>query len=1345
VEVPVSRENPFLNNEERSLFSQTGRFQPRYVVKKPLDQADSDTNPEEMCSLVANAVEAIIRKGIRSFRCQCVSVRTDDGMSWSAEAVRQRIISQCPEFAVVGLGKNDDPDLPRVTQLIGERRLLHAAVKHKLAKWYPTLHISQISLLVACLGGVGVLVTIGNALLKILTPTAVASTDQFRTPVFLWLTAAVTLLGTISKYLADRLAPGQKESSIKQLKERLKEYEKQAVDHQVPERYTNFIEEVAREMQWIEKPRVVIIDNYEQLDPTSRAVMEQYFRVQRKNSSGSELWLILELPDGQGISQVIDVERERYELDKFDFLKQLPLSPKAIQELAQTLELREIPPGSTVKWICHGGLRKGERIIKFLEEHRKDHPINAEQYGDLEFYYLLSGASIPAEITFERRDLLSGLIQGKQRSQILKLLLRNTKLGTERAHSEFDRRLTNVQRQFTQFLECTASGGFTFLHEPAKILEEKAESFGLEDPGLVHLYWALYWYDGCQNLVPRAFLLRKLRRHLLKANVEKVPSPQLEPIVNQVFEALLYTIDSCLKTCLFDELPELVDKAVLFHGIRESHPQGRSQDRLLRSCWDVFSVLGDEKILATIHQLEGVRAAPASGAVEKRDSQPLTDLFLGAVLLDETSRDALRLAFQNWVGPTQENGEAARRNAEAFAGWLITSMAPLIPRTCAEGTLLEQALEGRGVLPGCFRETYARIVRQKSSVPMLTDIMTLSLCLWATALQLEDESNAEQFVLLVEMAHEALIVATELKGMVSGPHMEAVLNALSRELSAVAMASLLVAHRCLKKSPVDGREWETRIQRLVTEGLELFGNGAHASSNGQDPTSSQLVGSIDAQLSLCAFVWIRFRLDRLRDFAYLRRLQFNFICRDITPDDHRRAQPLLEAVGPALAGHGATSLLSNCSVASCFRAASDLSARYLNRAAAVVLDGRFDVRLKNDMALLAIYHGHALNLNLERPLKALLRNDNNGTTILRKFFLNLSELPITGYALRFLNVSSRVRDQSDASEVEEILTEAANLISDDSERNKVVSLLRLHNLERRAKHGDTLPSADELLAAWSDQRQSWTFAAVMKILIENGNTTAAHWKLAHSLLEHDPLTDETTAYYFLAMALVEQRDESELSHEQRVALIQYLNRASKKWEKQMRVEINLTAYQLLAKFDSANRSLYDSSLLRWEKIKIERDHLALLPELVQQKKYFLIFNEYYDSARFWGLQTDGSREQWQEFRRADIFARREFVKAWIERGAALPAPLLGPQRSIVSANFLWVGYRLFSPPFYDDDTYEEHRENFNNASKGALCQLSDTILRLPDMPPEVKALLAYHSKQLLSYAGLAVESKGAAA
>src|SRR5664280_142486 len=533
------------------------------------------------------------------------------------------------------------------------------------------------------------------------------------------------------------------------------------------------------------------------------------------------------------------------------------------------------------------------------------------------------------------------------------------------------------------------------------------------------------------------------------------------------------------------DLPKFTAKAVDFYRLKQPQDRGSSQERLLRRCWEVFSVTGDQEVLTTILDLKEIKP----GLQAKDDnlgSQHLTALFLAVTPMDEDTRDSLRTGFQSWFR-AYENGEAARNGAEAFAAWLISSVAPLLPPTGEVETLLGQAFESLPRLSSCFDEAWHRIDRERSSVPMLTDVMTLSLCLWALALRIEHQLRVDDLELLIEKARTALVVATVLRDNTSGPHMEAVVNALSRELCAVTLASLLVAAGSLKNAEAVGTEWDSHLQKLVADGLELFGHAEAVPGNGSDLGSSTLLSEVNAQLSLCASVWMRFGLDRLRDFAYLRRLQFNFICRGITPDDHGRMQPLLEPVSLALAGRGATSLLCDCSVASCLRAANDLSTRYLNRASLVALKGNFDAAFKREMAILAIYHGHALHLNLERHLKALLEEESDGSTALRKFFLRLPGDLISSYALRFVNVSAEVRDQSAASEVEKVIAEAANFIPADNERRSVLSLLQLVNLQRRANNGDVLPSEDELLAAWSDRKHLWMFAAVMLVLIQKGH------------------------------------------------------------------------------------------------------------------------------------------------------------------------------------------------------------------------------------------------------------------
>jgi hypothetical protein len=446
-------------------------------------------------------------------------------------------------------------------------------------------------------------------------------------------------------------------------------------------------------------------------------------------------------------------------------------------------------------------------------------------------------------------------------------------------------------------------------------------------------------------------------------------------------------------------------------------------------------------------------------------------------------------------------------------------------------------------------------------------------------------------------------------------------------------------------------------------------------------------------------------------------------------------QPLLEPVILALKSLDATSVLCYCSVASCLRAANDLSARYLNRASLVALNGKFDAAFQKEMAIMAIFHGHALHLNLERHLKTLLEEDGDGSTALRKFLLRLPDALISSYALRFLNISATVRDQSAASEVEKVVAEAANFISADNERSGVLSLLQLINLKRRANNGEVLPSEDELLAAWSDRKHLWMFAAVMLVLIQKGHPRKDHWQIARALLQHDPLTDETTSYFSLAMTIAEHVEESDPKPDERAALVGYLQRSVTHWEKLMPAETNLRAYQALSKLNKSGS--YDSDLTKWLKIKIERDHIENLPELVEQKKFFLLFYEYYNSVHFWGLKNDGSAEGWRQFRRANINEQKEVIVTWIAEGANVPAPLLGPRHDLVSARFLWVGYRLFSPPFYDDPKYEAYRREINRVARDSLRDLSEVILRLPNLPSGIHELLAYHSKQLLSYAGAA--------
>jgi hypothetical protein len=265
------------------------------------------------------------------------------------------------------------------------------------------------------------------------------------------------------------------------------------------------------------------------------------------------------------------------------------------------------------------------------------------------------------------------------------------------------------------------------------------------------------------------------------------------------------------------------------------------------------------------------------------------------------------------------------------------------------------------------------------------------------------------------------------------------------------------------------------------------------------------------------------------------------------------------------------------------------------------------------------------------------------------------------------------------------------------------------------------------------------FSAVMRMVIDHGHPSSEHWQLAHSLLQRDPLTDETTSYFRLAMALAEHKDECKPDPAQFSALLSYLRTSAEHWKSKAGVETNLRAYHLLSRLDRSEGYSYESEVESWQKVKIKRDHLQRIPALVEQKKYFLLFNELFMSARYWDIEDDGTREQWLAFNKATSAQHRDMIATWIAEGAETPAPLLNQPPSMVSSRFLWIGTCLFMSPFCDDPEYGRHRESFNDASRNSLDDLNELVLRLPK-PKGVQELLSFHARQIRSYAGM--EEKG---
>ena len=306
--------------------------------------------------------------------------------------------------------------------------------------------------------------------------------------------------------------------------------------------YGKFVTDLAKLLQWADKPRIVIVDNYERLDATTRKVIESYFRSYAEDAEGAEFWVIFEPQDGLRFSEIMRPEAGSYGYQRTTFFEQVFLSPEARLKLNQFLGRDEPPLHSAVKWIVYGTPQRNNRILSRLEAFRDEHAVSEDRYGALEFFYFLSAAAAPGRAELFRNKL-SSLLSAKNfdRSEVLKQILK----GTGLKKGEFQEGIDEISETFEELIDRRKQGAdhiLTFSTEVARVFEANADKLELPDFGVVNLYWALYWFDYSQN--PDAHTLRKLTYHLLEAKLGGCPSDLANSLGPKMFEIALYAIHS---------------------------------------------------------------------------------------------------------------------------------------------------------------------------------------------------------------------------------------------------------------------------------------------------------------------------------------------------------------------------------------------------------------------------------------------------------------------------------------------------------------------------------------------------------------------------------------------------------------------------------------------------------------------------------------------------------------------------------------------------------------------------------------------------------------------------------
>ena len=159
---------------------------------------------------------------------------------------------------------------------------------------------------------------------------------------------------------------------------------------------------------------------------------------------------------------------------------------------------------------------------------------------------------------------------------------------------------------------------------------------------------------------------------------------------------------------------------------------------------------------------------------------------------------------------------------------------------------------------------------------------------------------------------------------------------------------------------------------------------------------------------------------------------------------------------------------------------------------------------------------------------------------------------------------------------------------------------------------------------------------------------------------------------------------------------------------------------------------------------MERDHLRRLPQLIEQGRFFLIFQDCFRSMQYWGLDTDIGLDSLYSQRNLTPGRKKELAQEWKLTGSNVPQPIInqGPT-SVVNGEFLYIGDWLFSSPLEQDSNFDDERATFNQVAADNLQNLLSLARNLPNLSPSIRALLQVFSERLYTFS-LPAEAKAKA-
>ncbi|OFY17736.1 MAG: hypothetical protein A2W98_08520 [Bacteroidetes bacterium GWF2_33_38] len=1333
------------------------------IIDRKIKLSESNEVSERIETKVNKLVSELIRNTHKSFLGIKIFVKEGDGMSWTAEMLRLNFKSLFPTWNINCFnGISANQGLPEIIRIIGKNRLIKLAKKSGLTNSFKLLEIKFWILIFFCL------------LICVILPVYFSNifNDNFKNYI-IGISALLTFISVaVLRPIFSKWIVVDRREAIHKLVEEIHKHEILFENGNGSEEYNEFIKHLVQAFRQSPSPRFIIVDNIDGLDNTTKRVLNQYLLEKHDDIFYKECWVVfsnytLEYYGNHLLGENYSLRNPIEQFLKFE-LQSITLNEKS--KLIEFLNLSQLADKyTTLKQICcEPNIENLKQLKQILLKFQKDEQNSRDKYSAYDLLFLLSLSSLPNILYFNKEFLLKSLKKSKGRvyklrARILELILKGTNLSMEEFRICFIK-ISNIPVIYEEVYD---GSSFRITVEAKDILTSNNENLGYFNPAIGHLFWTLFWYDKLQKVPLRKTLLRRLYYHLCESNLIEISDLTLkESIVVEIINIYLYTIEKCTNLMLVQEGEKAFIRCIDFYVDYIKHNEELVKKFIIIG-WDLFAILNSKNILSTLSKLYQFSHNFNTLNINESYHNGLWQVFF-----------ELNSSLKIYPTPKKEDGQSIREtfiNSSIYNYGKIVSTLFCLTYYPVSGSpsilnIPLLVLKSRETIKSISKNFEKRISDSNTRNLSIIELISLSKSTFCSNLLIENYtankishalinselvSWSELFIAYVD------VIRLEIGTMPTNQHikcffltnvcinelktLECILNysekkqELYHKTDKVDDQTILVELKLLRESCLNCISILVRLIKeipeliintnLIERANIIFDLKIDTLSIKNGDISQNVINDIHSQFYLDSMLWDFLDMKPLKEFSILKGAYFKDSCinvgNDIESDDLNDNLSILKSSNSFL------SIIGYLLLAKKYSSSIDLSSVYFKQAFNRIYISDYGMKIKAEFAFLSCIKFDS-TVEDYLPYLNVLLFDKSGLTYFDEIINKINDDDFSGVLINFLNIAKSVQAVDMQTRIFEKLNCRLSSIKNEKLKRELSCFVQA--TEIKIKNKVEKQKWDELLNSWKDRRDTYAYASILRIIVNNLDTNEIICLEILSILSNrNPSIDSYNSYFLLAIDFV-LKAPSKIVEDNKVLLQSYLLIGLDTWQNTSSEVLTIEVNEALYRIGSISIDSYNESFLNWITLmaRLKKEGEFNFFAQLDNTRAFLMLKSYIETMRNFGISFDIGDEEYYIKLNANPYDQRKFVNSWKENRAETQIyKIEDNQLTILSEAFI-SGNFLFKSPLLEDMDYDTDRDYLNNLANDCLNFFIKYILERAQTPELLKEMISSNEwKQII--------------